>query len=235
MLELTQKNNGLIGSNESINILANKNSARILVISDSHGYPNILFQILKRYSSGCDALFFLGDGIADIASILEKAHTDKDFKQILPPVLALVQGNNDSGTYPLSYKLQENLSTEFFSFFAPTKQIVSVCNKNLLLTHGHSQSVYYGNKSLLEEAEFYDAKAVFFGHTHIPYEEKNKNVYLINPGSCSIPRGGNPPSFAISTIEKGFIDTAFIQFSKMNKCESQQNELNFSLFTPNLY
>lgn len=229
MLELIQKNNGLIGSDQAINALEKKDSARILVISDSHGYPNTLFNILIQYSPNCDALFFMGDGLGDIANILEKAHSDENFRQILPSVFAFVQGNNDSATFPISFEIKKNSNDKFHSIYAPQKQIVKVNNKNLVLVHGHRQSVYYGNVSLLEEAEFSDAKAVFFGHTHIPFEEKTKNVYLINPGSCSLPRGGNPPSFAISTIEKGFIDTAFISISKKN------NDFDYSLFTPNLY
>jgi predicted phosphodiesterase len=34
------------------------------------------------------------------------------------------------------------------------------------------------------------------GHTHIWKLEKNfRNVLLVNPGSTSLPKGGNPPTF----------------------------------------
>ncbi|MBR2308258.1 MAG: metallophosphoesterase family protein, partial [Fibrobacter sp.] len=40
--------------------------------------------------------------------------------------------------------------------------------------------------------------AYVYGHTHIWKCEKNfKGVLLVNPGSTSLPKGGNPPTFAL--------------------------------------
>jgi len=43
-----------------------------------------------------------------------------------------------------------------------------------------------------------DGKTVFiYGHTHLPVAEKKDGRYILNPGSVSIPKGGNPSSYAI--------------------------------------
>jgi len=39
--------------------------------------------------------------------------------------------------------------------------------------------------------------ALVFGHTHLPLAEKRDGIYLLNPGSVAIPKGGNPPSYAL--------------------------------------
>ena len=37
-----------------------------------------------------------------------------------------------------------------------------------------------------------------YGHTHIWKLEKNfRDVLLVNPGSTSLPKGGNPPTFGL--------------------------------------
>lgn len=39
--------------------------------------------------------------------------------------------------------------------------------------------------------------AFLFGHIHLPVAEKQDGYYILNPGSVSIPKGGNPNSYAI--------------------------------------
>ena len=45
--------------------LANKESAKILVISDSHGQTRNLRSVLEAQKNTCDALVFTGDGISE--------------------------------------------------------------------------------------------------------------------------------------------------------------------------
>ena len=34
-----------------------------------------------------------------------------------------------------------------------------------------------------------------YGHTHLPHLERQMRMVAFNPGSISLPKGGNPPSF----------------------------------------
>ena len=49
-----------------------------------------------------------------------------------------------------------------------------------------------------------DAEIMLFGHTHIAMSTVSKNnTFLLNPGSCYLPRGGQPKCFATLKLEKG--------------------------------
>jgi predicted phosphodiesterase len=46
----------------------------------------------------------------------------------------------------------------------------------------------------------YDFDVLICGHTHIPFIKQQDNRYIVNPGSCTLPRNGHNPSYmTIST------------------------------------
>ena len=56
--------------------------------------------------------------------------------------------------------------------------------------------------------------AVLFGHTHVCFSALTSgNIFVLNPGSCSRPRQGQPSVFAILEVEKGkgYNDAVFYQ------------------------
>jgi len=61
-------------------------------------------------------------------------------------------------------------------------------------THGH---IY--NKDNLPP--MMDGDILIHGHTHVLKAENMGNYILLNPGSVSIPKEGNPPTYAI--LENG--------------------------------
>ena len=199
---MIQNSDGLIGKKEDIEALAKKKGARLLVYSDSHGNTAVVEQILKNYGKNCDALIFCGDGISDLAQIFYKAQEDSSLKKSIPKVIAFVQGNGDSASYPLSPKT---------SLKIPRFQNLTVNNKKFLIVHGHNQGVDWGMEQLGMETKFTESSVAFYGHTHIAKEETVAGFKFINPGSCARPRGGQPKSFAIVTVENSFVDTAFIR------------------------
>lgn len=215
MIELTQKEHNLIGSSGDIEKLAGKDHARILVVSDSHGNYRTLIKIIKQFGKSCDGFIFCGDGARDIAELLELANEDQKFREELPPVMAFVRGNGDPETYPVSYEIgKENPEAREFpkgSILFPMEQTLTVNGKNLFIVHGHYQGVDYGRSDLTFDARGYGCDAAFYGHTHVAREEDIRDCKCINPGSCARPRDGQAAGFAIVTVEKDFIDTAFIQ------------------------
>jgi len=54
-----------------------------------------------------------------------------------------------------------------------------------------------------------NVKLVVYGHSHIPKVEIEKGILYLNPGSPTVPRGGNPPSVAIVRFEKGVMEPIF--------------------------
>ena len=72
---------------------------------------------------------------------------------------------------------------------APWQQIL-MAEQRLFVTHGH----LYNPDKLPPLAE---NDVLVFGHTHLPLAEKQDTVYLFNPGSVSIPKGGFEPSYGM--------------------------------------
>ena len=215
MIELFQQTSGLIGSPEAIKALEQKDHARLLTISDSHGDYRLFARIIKEFGPNCDALIFGGDGARDLSEILEEANEREDFRKCLPSVLAFVRGNNDPHTFPLSYDIGKyNLEARTLlkgSVIMPYSQLLNVNGQNLYITHGHLQNIEYTYEPIAGIARENNCKTVIYGHTHIPEDLDGKDCRLINPGSISRPRGGMPATFAILTVEKTFIDAAFLK------------------------
>ncbi len=201
MIEISQHAQNIIGSRDAIAALETKDHARLLVLSDSHGRYGIFESIVRGFGRECDALIFCGDGVSDIAQLLYAAKADKKLGECLPPVIAAVHGNCDPASYPL------DKGTLYFSSMIELK----VNGRGFLVTHGHNQGVDWGVETLGLEMQVSECTTAFYGHTHVAREDNFKNFKMVNPGSCSRPRGGQPAGFAIATVEKSFVDIAFIK------------------------
>ncbi len=150
---------------------------RILVISDSHKNSFVIDKILSRHTD-VRHVFFLGDNVSDI----------EDFEFMYPSInFYKVAGNCDFGS------LVQNTGLE---------KIDSV---NILYTHGHIFDVKYSLSRLKEKAKNTTSKIVLYGHTHVASILYEDGIYFVNPGSCSRPRDGKKPSYAVIDIEKNGI------------------------------
>ena len=185
----------LLGTQEAIDSLANKDKARLLVVSDSHGNFSILRNIVEEFGKECDGMVFCGDGMEDISRLVEISDS-------VPPVLGVVEGNNDPDSYTVNgEKIRVPLSCSLIA-----------AGHNIFFTHGHRFSLYEGLGGIKEVATSIGCTAVFFGHTHVGFSALTSgNVFVLNPGSCSRPRQCQPPSFAIVDIdrEKEHYDAVF--------------------------
>lgn len=221
MIELIQTSHGLIGSVQAVNELAEKKFARILTVSDSHGNYSVFNQLVLNFGSECDALVFCGDGISDLAHLLEDMQQNSQLAQAVPPVIAFVQGNND----PARICIKNQIVLE-----APEKQVLRVSKQNIFIAHGHRFGIDFGFENYALDVQLSECKIGLYGHTHVSGEVfygENNEYKFINPGSCSLPRCGLPASCAILTVTPVFEDTAFI---KINRGIYGKNEYN--LFTP---
>lgn len=132
-------------------------SARLLILSDSHGYTGELSNILMKAESmgALDGVIHLGDGYHDLEPYLEH----------LPPVLR-VSGNCD---FAWAEKVEFTRQ-----FGAP-----------LLLSHGHLYHVKAGYAEYAAYARSLKARAALFGHTHEPYLLDQDGLLLLNPGAAA--------------------------------------------------
>ena len=131
-----------------------REAKRILVLSDSHGYPlnNLL---MKAESLGrIDAVFHLGDGYRDMDGFLTEF-----------PLLFRVGGNCD-----------------FFG--GEREELVPLFGKRFFLTHGHAYHVKSTLSLLKSRACEAEADCVLFGHTHEPHNEYDAGRLYLNPGAA---------------------------------------------------
>ena len=141
---------------------------RILVISDTHGKIEQAEELIKNRGP-FDRVIHLGDYYSD-AQCLER---------LIGAELIAVKGNMDGGYGKDEYRI---LSTEF---------------GDILLVHGHRERVKTGLMNLLYRTQELGCKAAFFGHTHVPVFEEHSGLYLMNPGSLTLPHLSTQGSYAI--------------------------------------
>lgn len=95
------------------------------------------------------------------------------------------------------------------------------CNRlddtTIVALHGHKHRIKRTLDLMEEVALKYDADIVFYGHSHIAQVDKQNDIFFINPGSISQPRGDlRIGSYAI--FEK-IDDESFIRFYDWNHNE----------------
>lgn len=149
---------------------------RIAVLSDSHGNTGAVFKALKAQPTA-KHVFFLGDCVADIESAKE-TFPDKTFH--------VVSGNCD-----------------YYSF-VPSTALENLNGTLIFYSHGHPYYVKQSTVPFMQAAERRGAKIALFGHTHVPLIKYENGLYLVNPGSLSLSRGGGE-SYAVIDIEENGI------------------------------
>ncbi len=199
MNNFSQLENGILATKKDLKTLEKNENSKILVVSDSHGATEIFLEIVKKFGPQADAIIFAGDGIFDLFYVIEKAKKYFSSAKWLPPVIAFAKGNNDPSSFTTDSGKQ---------IIVPQKVVLKSCGRTILVTHGHSESVYYDYSTLQATAQTFNANAAIFGHTHVPTEFMGK-TYIMNPGSISLPRHRSFPSFAILELSAKYINSIF--------------------------
>ncbi len=158
---------------------------KLFFISDIHGSLANAKQALECFEKEkADQLIILGDVMyhgprnpipesynpAEVAEVLNKYKSK----------ITAVRGNCDSEVDQMliEYPMMETYS------------IVVMEDRKIFLSHGHIYNP--------EELPPMNAGDVFaFGHIHIPIAEKQGEVFILNPGSTTLPKEGNPKSYGL--------------------------------------
>ena len=164
---------------------------KVMFISDIHGMITNLDKIRERFHSlGCQKLVVLGDlYYADYYHRLEEDYQPKEvlhFLKSFADKLICIRGNCDSDL--------DIMESEF-----PIEEKIlhyPIDSYNIYLTHGH----IYNERNWKEENSI-----LIFGHYHIPFLEEDKNNLFVNPGSISLPRGNNKPTYLFYNGEEFII------------------------------
>ena len=75
----------------------------------------------------------------------------------------------------------------------------------IFYTHGHIYEVKAGLDQLYQTGVDGGANIILYGHTHMPFVDYQKGVYVMNPGSLGQPRDGIP-TYGIIDMDDGWIN-----------------------------
>lgn len=220
MNALTLYSDGVIATDKDIALLSQKDTASVLITSDSHGDTDILERVIKAHGPSADALVFCGDGVTDLLRIVSIAGSDERLRAALPPVIAFVRGNNDAPYYDYDFPI----NTMRRSLVVPKSVVIGVGQRRMWVTHGNSYGVYYSTEVLKQMAQESGTSIVAFGHTHCPFEA-HEGVYLVNGGGLSFPRSGSKVGFAFMQITPKEVYSTFFALSS-------HRDKSFSQYTP---
>ncbi|MEE1030536.1 MAG: phosphodiesterase [Ruminococcus sp.] len=158
---------------------------KYMIASDIHGSAYYCRKVLQALEEeGADRLILLGDLLYhgprnDLP--LEYAP-----KQVIPMLngikekLLAVRGNCDTEVD------QMVLEFPIMADYA----VLEHKGKLIYCTHGH----VYNEKN---QPPLKQGDAILHGHTHVLQAKEVDGIKILNPGSTSIPKEGNPPTYAI--------------------------------------
>lgn len=158
---------------------------KLMFASDIHGSAYYCRKMLEAYQAEeAGRLILLGDILYHgPRNDLPKEYAPKEVIAMLNPMkndICAVRGNCEAEVD------QMVLDFPVMADYA----LILYGERNLYATHGH---IY--NENNLPPLK--NGDILIHGHTHVLKAEKREDYTLLNPGSVSIPKEENPPSYAI--------------------------------------
>ena len=156
-----------------------------MIASDIHGSAFYCEKMLKAFErEQADKLLLLGDILYHgPRNDLPKGYAPKKVIELLNNIkekILCVRGNCDAEVDQMV--LQFPVMADYC--------ILNLDGRTFYATHGH----IYNENNLppIQEGDI-----LIHGHTHVLKAEQKEGYVLLNPGSVSIPKEGNPPTYAI--------------------------------------
>ena len=158
---------------------------RWLAASDIHGSATACRRVLEAFErEKAEGLLLLGDILYHgPRNPLPEGHDPKECIRLLNEYrnhIAAVRGNCEAAVDQMV--LQFPVMADYC--------ILNLDGRTFYATHGH----IYNENNLppIQEGDI-----LIHGHTHVLKAEQKEGYVLLNPGSVSIPKEGNPPTYAI--------------------------------------
>ena len=153
--------------------------------SDIHGSAYYTKALLEKFNeSKAEKLILLGDLLYHgPRNDLPKDYAPKEVIAMLNPLKDKI--------YAVRGNCEAEVDQMVLDFPVMATYALLVLNGvTFYATHGH----IYNPENL---PPINPGEALIYGHVHLPIAEKRGDIYILNPGSTSIPEGGNPPSYAV--------------------------------------
>ncbi len=197
---------------------------RILVISDTHGKNERVYDVYNKLASaggpaarlGGSSSGLSGGSSSGLSGGLSGEHSDCLFggrpaaqpgSHRTPPVDMIVHCGD---YYADAQEIRARLGIPVLAVkgncdgcfdFEACSLLETECG-DILITHGHMEDVGFSMQKLYYKALESGCIGAFFGHTHRSVFVETGGVYLLNPGSLSQPRDGSGGTFALVTTSE---------------------------------
>lgn len=158
---------------------------KYMFASDIHGSAYYCRKLLEEYrKSGAERLILLGDLLYHgPRNDLPKEYAPKE-------VIAMLNELKDE-IYTVRGNCEAEVDQMVLEFPVLADYAVLVLNGlTFFATHGH-----HFNQEQMPPMKKGDI--LVHGHTHLLKAERFGDYYILNPGSTSIPKGGNPATYAV--------------------------------------
>lgn len=158
---------------------------KIFFMSDIHGSLYYTRKALENFKKEkADHIVILGDELYHGArNPLPLEYNPKEVTELLNEFadrIIAVRGNCDSEVDEMVLNFP----------MMTTYSIILYNGRRLFLTHGH----IYNEDNLPKLGK---GDVFIYGHTHIPKAERKGNIFIINPGSITLPKENNPNSYGV--------------------------------------
>lgn len=156
-------------------------TVRVAILSDTHGY--VWPQITEAVQQ-CDYAVHAGDiGGAEVLD------------QLRPKIqLLAVRGNNDM---PFTWEQDEHHVLASIQH----REMIELPGGTLAVVHGHEAGRVSDRHENLRK-QFPDARIIVYGHSHQLTVDKNKDIWVVNPGAAGRARTHGGPSWMILSASK---------------------------------
>ncbi len=164
---------------------------KIMFLSDVHGSLKYAKIAMRKFEEEkCDKLVLLGDILSHGGKLSQIEDFDMDgvakllnkYKDKIVAVRGNCDNDCDNETF-LKYPVADEFARIKFN------------DRIIFATHGHIYDEYSLPKL--------NSRDIFIhGHFHIPMAKVIRDVYCLNPGSITLPRGNSKNSYAILTDDK---------------------------------
>lgn len=162
---------------------------KYMFASDIHGSAYYCRKLLEKFEeSGAERLILLGDILYHgPRNDLPAEYAPKEVIAMLNPLkdrIYAVRGNCDAEVDQMV--LEFPIMADY--------GVLALDGKTFYATHGH----IYDQDHL---PPMQPGDILVHGHTHLLKAERVGEITVLNPGSTSLPKGGNPPTYAM--LENG--------------------------------
>lgn len=158
---------------------------KYMFASDIHGSAYYCRKLLEKYeSSGAERLILLGD-------LLYHGPRNDLPKEYAPKEVITMLNEKKHEIFTVRGNCEAEVDQMVLEFPVLADYAVLVLNGlTFFATHGH---VFHEDHM----PPLKDGDILVHGHTHLLKAERVGEHYILNPGSVSIPKGGNPATYAL--------------------------------------